>query len=209
MPVEPITYPENLWEQNQQYNSRTDDIRDQYISHQKIGVEKPRNPLGVNTIQPRAKQNEKQIQRYVQEYRKQFDRSEPYRTMPITQVSERQRRKSIDGYNGRHHQYIILMLGITQQPRQRRYKHPHKNKKQRRCSRQRNKPGSIDPLRLFLLLIVGKPEKTGLHAISQDNQQKSHISIQIGHDAILGGRFQYVDIKKNETPVQEPPQYTA
>ena len=57
--------------------------------------------------------------------------------------------------------------------------------------------------------IVGKPKKTGLHAISQDNQQKSHIRIQIGHDAILGGRFQYVDIKKNETPVQEPPQYTA
>ena len=115
LPVKPVAYPENLGKEHQQHHPRTDDIRHQNIADQKIGIEKPRNPLGVNVIQPRAEQNKEEVQRDVEEYREQLDRGKAYGPTLVTQIGERQCREGVDGNNQGHHPHIVLMPGIAQQ----------------------------------------------------------------------------------------------
>ena len=77
------------------------------------------------------------------------------------------------------------------------------NEQHRRCA-DRYQCGRIDLRRIVPPLMVGKPEKSGFHAVKQYDEHQRHVCVDIGDDTVLFGGEQ-VGVHRHQTPVQKPP----
>ncbi len=126
-------------------------------------------------------------------------------TLLEAQIGEGNTLESVDGHAGEHTGNIFGMVTVLHQVGNRLQENHRQHDEQKRRRTHRPKRCGIDSLGIFALL-VGIAEKSGFHAIGQDDEQQRNIGIDVRNHAILAAFCRHFHrVERHEQVVQESP----
>ena len=99
-------------------------------------------------------------------------------------------------------------MGVAQKTSNGLVKQHNEQHKQQRGKTYRNHRISVNFSRIFRIFI-GKTEKSGLHSVSEDDQQKGCPGKQIGYNSVFCRIGEFVCIERHKQPVEKFPYNAA
>ena len=154
-------------------------------------------------LPPRRHKEDKEVEPDVEHNERQLECCKFPRLVLKPQAGKQYRLESVERHHDSHHGNVLGMCLVAHGHRdgtQQRQHHQHEDSSNRpHC------PQGGGKHRLGIrTLLVGKIEKSRLHAEGQDYQQESRVGVDIGHHAVASrGGGDVVSVERNEQIVQK------
>lgn len=207
LPVEDELLPEDAREEHQQGDDAGHEVGDENVADPDFrvvdGVDEGR--VGVLGEQPRAEQQEEEVEDHVDEDVGELHRREAQGLVEEAQVGEEDGGERIHADDDGEPAHVLGVGGVAEPVgdglREDRAEHDEEGG----GDEQRPHHGAIDAV--FDAIVLREPEEGGLHAVGEDHDEEARPGVELAHHAVVGGVAEEVGVERHEQVVEQPAEH--